>query len=213
MINRKRWSARYRPGRRRKVRQLETVCLLLDVFHPQFAREQQWYVEKVQKGIVEAIIVEGVGAGQAWHSALVLLPSDTPCEIRHVPGVAAALGVLEVEAQPFKKRMLNMDDLIDRLWVVPTSSEPFRTESWAPLLVIEDIPSVQEHGCWKTVTMWDEVARANESLIDAIAAIDGTEKPLMRLAKSRLRSLGLPTSEEAYKMHRIMIINARIKNK
>lgn len=197
---------RDRTGRRRTIRKIAQVCLLLDVKHPDYADKQHWYVEKVQKGVVEAVFIVEARHKRFWHSALIILPSNAPHEIRHSPGVAAALGVLEVELKRFKNGMLPMDDLTDRLWNVSHSAKPFGSKKWSPLIVTEDIPNTQKPGCWRTVSMWDDVVRTNNTLIAAVEAIQGS-KPHMRFAKSRLRCLGLPTTEAAYHLHKLNLLS------
>lgn len=198
MKPRSRWSDRYRQGKRKKIRHVRVVYQLLDAYNPKYSLHQKWYVEEVKEGTLIALILDLRTDGKVvLHSALVIVPHDTPSKQVEMVGIAAALGLAEVEFGNVKKHLLPMNDLCHRLWNGSVKDFPFSEPSskWSPVLLTETIGKLSQHGCWPIVTGWDTKAPTSPNLTKLMIALGCGD---LKAFKQKLRSIHLPCADWSY---------------
>lgn len=199
---------RQRPNRNRKVRAIQEVLELLGVAHPKYGGKQTWYVEKIEPGVVNAIVIEERRTtGKVHHAVQIVLPHDAPSITRYIPGIAAALGLAEMVSNASKKHLPPMDDLVARIFNCSHTEVPFRfSVKWAPLIVCESIGKLTSHPSWMIVTTWDDALKKYKRLAEYLIATLGGEA--LETTRTRLRHLCLPVTQENYNLQKVRCFGA-----
>lgn len=213
MKPRSRWSERYRLGKRKKIRHVRVVYQLLDAYNPKYSLHQKWYVEEVKEGMLIALILDPRTDGKVvLHSALVIVPHDAPSKQVEMVGIAAALGLAEVEFGDVEKHLLPMNDLCNRLWNGSVKNFPFSEPSskWSPVMLTETIGKLSQHGCWPIVAGWDTKAPTNPNLTKLMKSLGCSE---LKAFKQKLRSIHLPCADWEFVAYKCRVFGVEhIKN-